>query len=115
MKLKYSALIVLFVLIFEAFIPLKKYYVYGYIRKTDKVTPITGAVIELHTQQNGKGEKKINIISNESGFFKSDKAIDFTQGLYPSVKYGNKTVYMNFSVKTGNCMICHSTNKIIIK
>ena len=115
MKAIYSFLIIFSILLFGAFSLYKTYYINGYVFKSDGITPLKGANIELYTKPNGGGEKVISIESDKSGFFKSEKPIDFTNGLYPSVKYNNKTNYMSFPVKTGNCMICHSNNKITVK
>ncbi len=102
-------------ILFGAFYSFKEYPISGYVYKQDKTTPVSGAKIELYTKPKGKGKKIISLISDKNGFFQSENAIDFTYGLYPSVTYNNKTDYMSIPAKTGNCIICHSKNRLTIK
>ncbi|NPA44209.1 MAG: hypothetical protein GXO49_01615 [Chlorobi bacterium] len=111
MKIKIILISIIFFLLSSAFVSLSKFYISGIVYDNKK-TPANNVKIELFTKPNGQGEKVISLTSDENGTFKSDKLIDFTNGLYPSVKKGSKTIFMKLPAKTGNCNICHKTNLI---
>lgn len=73
---------------------------------SDKTTG--GVTVELWSEPNGKGFKIYSLVSDKKGNFYTNKIVNFNNGCYPIIKYGNKTKAMISSFRGG--MSCSNSN-----
>jgi hypothetical protein len=81
----------------------------GSVFKTiDSSEPQNNVTVELWSEPNGKGFKIYSLVSDKKGNFYTNKIVNFNNGCYPIIKFGNKTKSMLSSFKGG--MSCNNSN-----
>lgn len=89
----------------------------GTAYKSGSQSVYANAVITLTTQANGAGTVRATLYGDANGNFYTTAPINFTGGLYPSVKGTSGNVsYMQSSITSAACNSCHgsSTGKISV-
>ena len=79
--------------------------------KSSSQSVYPNAVITLSTQPNGSGAVRATLYGDANGNFYTTAPIDFSGGLYPSIRgvSGNVT-YMQTSISQGACNGCHGSS-----
>lgn len=78
---------------------------------------LKSGTVELYTGPNSTGNLRGTIIVDGLGNFYTTEAINFSGGLYPSVKGSTIKQHMSTNISNGQCNSCHgvSTNKLWTK
>jgi hypothetical protein len=86
------------------------FVVAGTVYDSTKVNPYPNATVRLYTQPDGQGTLIAEIDADGKGNFYTTTQIDFSQGLYPTVRGINSEYQsMNQFLPNGTCNYCHGT------
>lgn len=89
----------------------KKFTLAGSVYQKGSSAPLPGATISVFSQPGGTGTLLATLISDNSGNFYTDKSINFSAGMYVSIKgTTGKIVNKNPAVNTGACNSCHGAS-----
>ena len=68
----------------------------------------------LSTEADAQGEIVAIVKVDALGNFYTTQTIDFGQGLYTTVRSGNRDLNMQGKISSGNCNSCHGNNGMMI-
>jgi hypothetical protein len=89
----------------------KKFTLAGSVYQKGTSSPFPGATISVYSQPGGTGNLLATLISDNSGNFYTEKSINFSPGVYLSIKGASgNMVNKNPAVTSGACNSCHGAS-----